>query len=253
MRKIALFAALATSAIAAPAFAQDGEDDWTGAYIGVHAGYNGLKSDSDVALGGQWTTESAALQGEVVSRWSASQSIDDMNYGAQIGYNFNAGGAVIGVEADISVLNGDNVSSRTQASTAFPTLSYTYGNTVDPKHAISLKGKLGAPMGRTLFYVHGGWQWVRADVGAEILSNGGYSKAGGLTETFDGYTVGGGVEHKFSRNVSARLEYGYSDLGDATYATAYRPGSTFVTPAYNETFTQDMRMHSVRLGLNFHF
>ncbi len=253
MRKYLSIAAIVAATLASPAFAQDGEDDWNGAYIGVHAGYNGLKSDSGVALGGAWTSESTALQSEVVSRWSASQSIDDMNFGAQIGYNFNAGGAVLGVEADISVLNGSDVRSSTQASTAFPSLSYTYGNTVDPKHAISLRAKVGLPMGKTLIYAHGGWQTVRADVGATILSNGGYSKAALVTENFDGYIVGAGIEHKFGSNISARIEYGYSDLGDVSYATAYRAGSTFTSPAYNETFTQDMRMHSVRVGLNFHF
>ncbi|MFM5947964.1 MAG: outer membrane protein [Novosphingobium sp.] len=253
MRKYFSIAAIAAATLASPAFAQDGEDDWNGAYIGVHVGYNGLKSDSAVALGGAWSTESTALQNEVTTRWSTSQSIDDLNYGAQIGYNFNAGGAVLGVEADISLLNGDDVRSSAQASTAFPALTYTYGNVVDPKHAISVRAKVGLPMGKTLFYAHGGWQTVRADVGASILSNGGYSKAAAVTENFDGYIVGAGIEHKLGSNISARLEYAYSDLGDVSYATAYRAGSTFTSPAYNETFTQDMRMHSVRLGLNFHF
>jgi outer membrane immunogenic protein len=253
VRKYLSIAAIAAATLASPAFAQDGEDDWNGAYVGVHAGYNGIKSDSAVTLSGAWASETTTLQNEVVSRWGTSQSIDDLNFGAQIGYNFNAGGAVLGVEADFSVLNGSDVRSSTQASTVFPTLSYTYGNTVDPKHAISVRGKVGLPMGKTLFYAHGGWQTVRADVGATILSNGNYSKAAAVTANFDGYTVGAGIEHKFGSNMSARLEYGYSDLGDVSYATAYRAGSAFTSPAYNETFTQDLRMHSVRLGLNFHF
>lgn len=254
MRKYLFCVALGATSLANPALAQNGEDVWTGAYIGVHAGYTALKSDSDVALSGQWSVEPTTLQNEVVSNWSTSQSLDNMNFGAQLGYNFNAGGAVLGVEADVSVLNGDNVSSRGPIPYSLgPSLSYTYGNRVDPKHAFSARAKLGLPMENTLFYVHGGWQWARAEVGAEIVSNGGYTKEGRVTEDFDGYIVGAGIEHKFAPSVSARLEYGYSDLGDVTYATAYRTGSTFQTPAYNETFTQDMRMHTVRVGLNFHF
>lgn len=252
MKKIAVLAALSATCLAAPAYAEDA--DWTGAYIGVHAGYTGTKSDSAVTLGGAWSTESSSLRNDVTTNWSTKQSLDDMNFGAQIGYNFDAGGAVVGLEADFSVLNGEDVSSRGPiAATGFPSVTYTYGNRVDPKHQFSVKAKLGAPMGNTLIYAHGGWAWTRADVGAEVLSNGNYSKEGRVTETFDGFTVGAGIEHKFSPGVSARIEYAYADQGDVTYDTAYRPGSAFVTPAYTETFTQDLRSHSVRLGINFHF
>lgn len=252
MRKIAVLAALTASCLAAPAYAEDAE--WTGAYIGVHAGYSGTKSDSNVVLGGAWSSESAALRNEVVTNWSAKQSLDDMNFGAQIGYNYDAGGAVIGLEADFSILNGEDVvSSGPVPTTPFPSLTYNYGNRLDPKNQFSVKAKLGAPMGNTLIYAHGGWAWTRAEVGAEILSNGNYSKEGRVTETFDGFTVGAGIEHKFSPAVSARIEYAYTDQGDVTYDTAYRAGSAFLTPAYTETFTQDLRSHAVRLGINFHF
>lgn len=259
MRYLAL-AAIAGCVFATPALA-DEEGDWTGAYVGVNVGYTAAKSDSDVALSGSWTSESAALQSEVVNRWSANQSLDDVNFGGQIGYNYQMGGAVIGVEADISALSGNEVLTRTQASTAFPSLSYTYTNRVDPKHMISLKGRLGAAMGNTLFYAEGGWAWTRADLGADILSNAStpYSKSGRLAETLDGFIVGGGIEHRFSPNISARIAYDYTDQGDASYVNAYNPGSAFNFPnatppvIYTETMTQDLRMHLVRVGLNFHF
>lgn len=252
MKKLAVLAALSVSCLAAPAYAQDAE--WTGPYIGVHAGYSGTKLDSAVTLGGQWASESTSLQNDVATNWSAKQSLDDMNFGAQVGYNYDAGGAVVGLEADFSILNGADVVSRGPVpATATPSLTYTYGNRLDPKHQFSVKAKLGAPMGNTLIYAHGGWAWTRAEIGAEVLSNGGYSKEARLTETFDGFTVGAGIEHKFSPGVSARIEYAYTDQGDVTYVTDYRPGSSFVTPAYTETFTQDLRSHAVRLGINFHF
>lgn len=255
MRNYLTIAAVAAAAFASPALAQDAEGDWTGAYIGVSAGYTGAKSDSSVALSGSWASESTALQNEVVSRWAASQSLDDFNFGGQIGYNYQTSGAVLGVEADISALNGDDVVTRSQASTAFPSLTYTYTNRVDPKYIFSAKAKLGVATGSTLFYVDGGWAWTKVDFGSDITSNGGYSKSGRLSTTTDGFIVGGGIEHKFSPNVSARLSYHYTDQGDETYVTAYNTGSTFAPPGanYTETFTQDLRMHLVRVGLNFHF
>lgn len=251
MKKL-LLAATAGCMIATPALAEDG--DWTGAYVGVNVGYTAAKSDSATALSGAWTTESAALQADVTNNWARGQSLDDVNFGGQIGYNFQTGGAVLGLEAEISALSGDKVETRGPIATApFPALSYTYTNRVDPKYMVALKAKAGAAMGNTLFYVEGGWAFTKADLGADILSNGGYSKSGRLSKTMDGFIVGGGIEHKFGSNISARLSYDYTDQGSESYVNAYNAGSTFVTPAYTETMTQDLRLHLVRVGINFHF
>lgn len=253
MKKLIL-ASAAACIIATPAYAEDG--DWTGAYVGVSVGYTAAKSDTTTALSGSWTSESAALQSEVTSRFAARQSLDDINFGGQIGYNFQTGGAVLGVEADIAALSGNQVTTRGPlATTAFPALSYTYTNRVDPKYMISLKARVGAAMGNTLIYADGGWGFTKADLGADILSNGSYSKSGRLSKTMDGFVVGGGVEHKFSDTISARLSYNYADMGEESYVNAYNPGSSFAPPGANyvETMTQDLRMHLVRVGINFHF
>lgn len=254
MKKLILAAAVGC-VIATPAFADD-EDDWTGAYVGVSVGYTSAESDTSTVLSGSWASESAALQSHVTNNFAASQSIDDVNFGGQIGYNYHTGGAVLGVEVDIAALSGDSVVSRGPlAVPSIPALSYTFTNRVDPKHMIALKARAGGVMGNTLLYVEGGWAFTRADLGADILSNGGYSKSGRLTETMDGFIVGGGIEHRFSPNVSARIAYNYADQGDASYVNAYNPGSAFAPPGANyvETMTQDLRMHLVRVGLNFHF
>ena len=252
MRTFIFVSTLAACTVASPALAEDG--DWTGPYVGVHAGYTGAKSDSAVTLGDAWASESQALRDEVTAGWSTKQSVNDMNFGAQIGYNYDMGGAVLGLEADISALSGKNVSSRGPIATVIaPSLTYTYGNTIDPKHMMSLRAKVGAAMGDTLFYAHGGWAWTKAEMAAEIVSNGGYTKEGRIDKTLNGYIVGAGIEQRFGSNVSARLEYSYTDQGDETYATDYRAGSTFTSPVYSESATQDLRMHLVRVGLNYNF
>lgn len=252
MRTLIFVSTLAVCAIATPALAEEG--DWTGPYVGVHAGYTGAKSQSDVTLGGSWSVETQSLRDEVTAAWSPKQSVNDMNFGAQIGYNYDMSGAVLGLEADISALRGKKVSSRGPiATTTYPTLSYTYGNTIDPKHMISLQARVGATMGDTLLYAHGGWAWTKAEMAAEIVSNGGYTKEGRIDKTLNGYIVGAGIEQRFGANVSARLEYSYTDQGDETYATGYRTGSTFTSPVYSESVTQDLRMHLVRVGLNYRF
>ena len=250
MRKIAALTAMALTAMATPALADDADATWTGAYIGINAGYTEAKSDQAVVLSGNWSTESAALQTRVVTDYPTASRVTDINYGGQIGYNVQAGSNfVLGIEADVSALPGKDAQIRT--SSGSPT--YTIANTFDPKVTYAVKGKLGFAAGNTLFYATGGWGWTQADLATDITSNGGYHKASAFKHTFDGYEVGGGLEHRFGRNLSLRLEYIYTDQGDVTYTTGYVTGSAFLSPAYNETFTQDLRMHLVRVGFNYHF
>jgi len=254
MRTIFTLTAIAACAIATPSFA-DEEGDWTGAYVGLSAGYTDAKSDQTVALSGAWTAESAALQSNVVSFYPNNTKVQNFNYGAQLGYNMQTGGGlVVGLEADVSGIAGSDTAGKPlTATTPFPALSYASSTTFDPKVAFGIKAKLGFASGNTLFYATGGWGWTTADISMDITSNGGYHKTASTSHTFDGYQIGGGIEHKLSPNMSLRLDYTYTDQGDFVFNTAYAPGSTFVTPAYVETFNSDLRMHSIRLGVNFHF
>lgn len=251
--------ALLAAGFAAPALADDG--DWTGPYVGVSGGYTAAKSDSSVALSGSWSTEAQSLRDFVTSSWAAKQSVDQVNYGAQLGYNAQVGGSfVVGLEAEISGLSGsDKVTRGPLAYPAAPSLAYTISNSVDPKVFYGARAKAGIASNNTLFYVTGGWAWTNTDVGTEIVSNGGYHKSAALSHTFNGWTAGAGIEQKFGSNLSARLDYAYSDQGDFSYPTAYVTGSTFNNPTatppvvYNETITQDLRLHMIRVGLNYHF
>jgi len=250
MKKFATFGVLIIAATATPALADESDGSWTGAYVGINAGYTDAKSDQTVVLGGQWSIESAALQTRATSDFATASHVQDINYGGQIGYNVQAGSNfVIGLEADVSGLSGKD--SQTHTSTGAPT--YTIANTFDPKVTYAVKAKAGFASDNTLFYLTGGWGWTKADLATDITSDGGYHKASSLSHTFDGYEVGGGIEHRFGGNLGLRLEYVYTDQGDVTYATSYVTGSTFVSPAYSETYNQDLRMHLVRVGLNFHF
>jgi outer membrane immunogenic protein len=254
MRTIFTLTAIAACAIATPSFA-DEEGDWTGAYAGLSVGYNDAKSDQTVALGGAWTSESAPLQTYVNSFYPNNTKVQDINYGAQLSYNMQTGGGlVLGLEAEVTGLSGSDTASKPlTATTPFPTLSYASSTTFDPKVSYGIKAKLGFASGKTLFYATGGWGWTNADIAMDITSNGGYHKVASTSHTFDGYQIGGGIEQKLGSNMSVRLDYTYTDQGDFVFNTAYTPASTFQTPAYVETFNSDLRMHMIRLGVNFHF
>ena len=62
-----------------------------------------------------------------------------------------------------------------------------------------------------------------------------------------GWTIGGGVETKITRNWSMKLEYLFVDLGKHAVWTNT---VGIATPA---TESLDTTAHVVRLGLNYHF
>lgn len=250
-----LACAAATLALtAAPALAQDAAD-WTGPYIGVQGGYTSAKSDTTVTLGGAWTSEPQTLRDFFPAAMGTRQSDGNANIGGVLGYNFGAGGAVLGVEGEFTVLNGGETVLRGPiAYPAMPTLTYSFMNIMEPKHMFALKAKAGVPLGRTLVYVDGGWAWTKAKLGVLVQSSGNYRKAGEVNKTLDGFIIGGGVEHRLAdSNLSLRLTYHYADQGEETYNTAYLPGSAFTTPAYSETVRQDLKLHLVRVGVNYAF
>jgi outer membrane immunogenic protein len=179
---------------------------WTGFYVGTHLGYGW--SDID------WQ-ETPAFDGtHDGSGWLA---------GGQIGYNWQAGRFVYGVEADLSsswIDGGNNCCGH------------------DINWLASVRGRAGITGfdNRTLFYVTAGAAWADVD----------YSSVGSFSETHFGWVAGGGVERAFTPNISARIEYLYYGFDSAT-----APAGTVGPPG--STADLDPSAHTVRFGLNFKF
>ncbi|QIG52898.1 porin family protein [Altererythrobacter sp. BO-6] len=246
-------AAAATAVSASPAMAQD-DESWTGLYAGVHVGLSEVQSESDVTLGGAWSTETQGLRDFIVANAGADQKEDNVNLGLQLGYNYQTGPVVFGAEIEFSSFEKNHIETRGPLKqTANAATSYTFSNTVKPESLASAKAKLGLTTGSTLFYLTGGWAMAEMKFGAGITSSANYLKQGSLKKDTDGFTVGGGIEQRLTRNISARLSYDYTDQGSVNYTTAYRPGSAFTTPAYSETVNQDLKLHFIRLGVNYTF
>jgi outer membrane immunogenic protein len=151
---------------------------WTGLYIGVQAGYE-FGHSSTVAAG-------AGLPGYNPS------GIDG---GAHIGYNYQIGQFVAGLETDV---NGSNY----RGSNTFGALGYNTTDDIDG----SVRGRLGVAWDRALIYATGG----------AAFGNFRNQYAAGpaldtLWNTRVGWTVGGGVEYALDNNWSLRAEYRYTD------------------------------------------
>lgn len=185
--------AAAPLAPAAPAFT------WTGFYVGAHGGYGSGEPKSGIS----WDVEGAFG-------------------GVQAGANYQHGAAVFGIEADIALtdLNG-SVSSVATASNA--TLSSTARLTLtsELEWLGTVRPRIGYAFDQTLVYATGGLAFAEFSLGADlavtttVLSSGLSSTSQAATSASDtiyGWTLGGGIEHAFMPNVSAKLEYSYVKL-----------------------------------------
>jgi outer membrane immunogenic protein len=177
--KILAAALVASSALATPAFAQD-------------SGFTGPRAEA--VVGWDRVEDSAANGG----------GRDGVVYGGQLGYDFQAGSAVLGVEGEI-----------TGASTkADDTGVLAAGDSLRVKAGRDLYAgaRIGFPVGdKALIYAKGGYTNARFDTdyttGATTVSTHGNA---------DGWRLGAGGEIKLSDKIYAKAEYRYSKYDDDT-------------------------------------
>jgi outer membrane immunogenic protein len=199
----AMAADLMMPAKAAP-FVAAPSTNWDGAYIGINGGYDWGNSTK---TGGTGTNAfgTFALAGGTV--------------GGTIGYNFHLSDNVVGgVEGDLDWAN----------------VTGTFNGIVETINWDgSVRARLGLDVGSGLLpYITGG-----------VAFAGSNRAFGGVTESITsvGWTAGVGVEYMISDNLSAKIEYRYSDYGSHTYTTL--PTTPIV----------DLTDSTVRIGLNWHF
>ncbi|MCA6120456.1 porin family protein [Bradyrhizobium sp. WSM 1704] len=201
---------------------------WEGFYLGAQGGggwgrsketYLGAPNDP-AFIGTQSYTTSGGFVGGVV------------------GYNWQAGPAVFGLEGDYhwSDINGRsaiiNVGPPNVLDTYYTALR-SFGD---------IKGRLGYADGPALWFVSGG-----AAVGdiQHRYSAGLAPPSFAASQMRWGWTAGAGVEYMFAPNWSAKAEYNYIDLGKA--APIQYTADPTDRSEWRDTF------HTVKVGLNYHF
>jgi outer membrane immunogenic protein len=179
----------------APVITVDPAYDWSGFYIGGHLGY--LWGKTRVVDDGVLTEPGAPTNGVVG--------------GVLAGYNWQTGPLVLGIEGDIGWTNAVGHGVVAIITTTTP-------NTYDLHWTSHVVGKAGYAVGHWLFFATGG------------LSIADLTFIEGITTTtrvplpsggkYVGFSVGGGVEYAFTRNLLGRLQYIYDDFGGKTYVAA---------------------------------
>jgi outer membrane immunogenic protein len=180
--------------------------NWTGFYVGINGGGGWGRSE--------WTNASGSTGGFDVSGGLV---------GGTIGYNWQLGQWVYGLEGDIDWSNiRGSTSSGICAGTSCETKNDWLG---------TARMRIGYAFDRFLPYITGGLA-----VGDVKGSAAGF---GSSTETNTGWTVGGGIEAVLAGPWTAKIEYLYVDLGNA---------SCCAVPT-----NVDFHTNIVRGGINYRF
>ncbi|MBJ6124744.1 outer membrane protein [Microvirga splendida] len=170
---------------------------WTGFYVGVNAGYGWSNNDFDVV--------------------DLADENDDGGFvgGAQVGYNYQIGSFVVGLEGDIQYADfGSEFSFDSDAD-----------GDIDGDDDVfdsgdwfgTVRARAGVAFDRALIYATGGFAFA---------------------DDSTGWTVGGGMEYAFTNNLSAKIEGLYVNLdNDDDF-----PG-----------FDGETDFGVIRAGLNFRF
>jgi outer membrane immunogenic protein len=217
---------------------------WTGFYIGGHAGYGW--SDK------KWSDYFDPLpNGFSIPGPDASYDVDGALGGGQIGYNFQSGWTVFGVEADVSAADikgrGGNLPSG-----VFGCL--TLNECTSKIEALgTITARLGVAVDRVLLYAKGGAAWVHEKhtlraFDLQAPNNPFFNFSGTTSQTRWGWTAGAGIEYGLSANWSAKVEYNYLDFGKDEVTFTFTP-----TQSFGASGTLQQTMHVVKGGLNYRF
>ncbi len=212
--------------------------DWTGFYAGLNGGYGWSNRTNDTVF------VTSATVAPALQTVSPSGGFG----GGQLGYNFQRGGFVSGVEADLQWA-GIKDSSTTLYPTGIGNLvPFTYRASLDLEWFGTVRGRIGYAFDRTLVYVTGGLAYGQVAYSASYFFNTPNIALPNRRNVDAGWVIGGGVEHKFTPNWSVKGEYQYMDLGSRSVSGVFP-----LTPQFFASTNYAERFSTVRVGLNYRF
>lgn len=195
----------------APAAAAASAYDWTGFYTGLDGGY-----------GWGWSRWSDPLAG------TGEMHTDGAVLGGHLGYNWQAGPLVFGIESDAAWANlrGGTGGSPGYCATGPCETKQTWIGTT--------RGRIGYAFGYWMPYVTGG------------AAYGGVEQTlpwGSASSTRLGWSAGAGLEVGLRKNWSAKFEFLHLDLGTASFFNA-ASGATVSAPVKDDL---------IRAGISYHW
>lgn len=222
------FLALSNAAFAADAVI-DAAYDWSGAYVGVQAGYGWADADYEMEFGGN----PALLI-------TSSPEPDGFVGGIYAGYNFQTeSNLILGVEVDASLggLSDDGLPM-------FQNGVLSLGGTgfADINWSGAARARIGYAADRFMPYIAGGIAIAEVEFGYDFSVPPGIQSG---DTTMLGWTIGAGVEYAITDSIQTRLEYRYTDYGQKSTTMS---GDDPTSPG-----RVDVQTSSIFAGISFAF
>lgn len=228
MRKMIL-AVLLAGTVASPALAQPAGEasPFTGLRVEGLAGYDSLRS-GDRDDDGVDSNEN-----------NGDESVDGIAFGVGVGYDFDLGGVVAGVEGEFTESTGEQDTDETVDG-----VNFTSG--FETGRDLYIGGRIGfraAPS--TLVYAKAGY--TNTSIEANIEGDGERFE---FDSNVDGYRLGAGIEQLFGPNAYGKVEYRYSKYSNLDFSDDFNLDD-FDAEDFNTDI--DLDRHQVVAGIGFRF
>jgi outer membrane immunogenic protein len=208
---------------------------WSGFYVGGNFGGKWAETTPSVAVAPATAFGAGLPTGAVLGL--GSTNVNTFLGGGQIGFNYQSGQVVFGIEADLDAQHW----TTTQVLTGFAfATTFVPGDffTAESRWQASLRGRLGYAWDRYLLYATGGVAWTRVTVGTNFITFlGSPATFASDNAVVTGGTFGGGLEYALWNNLSIGVEgrftwYGSHAFSGGTLALGVPP---FAFPAVTQT------------------
>jgi outer membrane immunogenic protein len=197
---------------------------WTGFYLGVNVG----------GVSGWDNVSPTVADGGTFPRTNR-MSLSGIFGGGTLGYNYQFGSFVLGVEGDVGGMN--------LARGLADPLGGTEIDFINSGFYADATGRLGF-LALTNFLVYGKGGYAFYDANAHT-STGLPGFTVGNSGTFNGWTAGGGAEYRFNSAWSIKAEYLYFNFGSER--------ATLTSAAGVFGYTNTLRANTIKFGVNYLF
>lgn len=226
--------------------------NWSGFYLGAHAGYGWGEASVSNSTGPAFTPDQAQWfrdNGSPTLRTTGAMG------GFQAGYNVQTGSVVWGVEADFSFsgVEGSRTTPVLVPPAPLALLDRSFAETDSLKWLATFRGRIGWATPNLLLYATGGLALGHREFSQFVLTDPTVNfnnLRNSVSATKAGWALGGGLEYALTRNWSVKGEYLYTDLGTISAST-----DSDTAPGLGVTLTSSshLKLHTARGGVNYKF
>jgi outer membrane immunogenic protein len=219
---------------------------FTGFYIGANIGGAGVTGNHD------WEDRFTGPGGTDLARGSISGSANGVIGGGQLGYNWQCGALVAGLEADF---NAGDLSQSTTIDGFAPANGFAYIKHFETENNWfgTIRARMGLAYNNVMAYVTGGVAYADWTYKLGIIAPFGAGLAGRFSDsdTVWGWTVGGGIEALLRDNWTFRAEALYIGLPDRSVSHFVTDATGLASGAFN--VRGDDSFVLARIALNYRF